>query len=104
MGFNYGKLEGKKVVKVPKLLDLDFDIKNRKIAYTKLKNCTVSTVFLAINHGFHGGDLWFETMIFGGPNDGEMWRYETYEQAEAGHAHAVEVAKGKVPLERYESE
>lgn len=47
---------------------------------------TVSTVFLGLDHGFGGGPpLLFETMIFGGPHDGEQWRFSTWEAAEAHH-------------------
>jgi hypothetical protein len=35
------------------------------------------------------GDLPFETMVFGGPLDGETDRYDTWERAEAGHAAMV---------------
>lgn len=56
--------------------------------------CRVSTVFLGLDHGFGRGDpVLFETMIFGGPLDGEMERYSTYDQAERGHAEAVTKAK-----------
>lgn len=55
----------------------------------------VSTVFLGLDHGYGGGPpILFETMIFGGPHNEEMWRYSTWEEAEAGHARAVEIAKG----------
>ena len=47
----------------------------------------VSTVDLELNHGFNAGELWYETMIEG--PDGQFSdyqpRYETREQAEAGH-------------------
>jgi hypothetical protein len=29
--------------------------------------------------------MWFETMVFGGPHDREMERYETWEEAKLGH-------------------
>ena len=45
----------------------------------------VSTVFLGIAH--YGGI--FETMVFGGPLSDMQIRYETWEQAEAGHARMV---------------
>jgi hypothetical protein len=56
--------------------------------------CRVSTVFLGLDHNFGRGEpLLFETTIFGGPLDGEMWRYGTYSEAERGHAAAVVQAK-----------
>ena len=47
---------------------------------------TISTVFLGIDHGFGDGPpLIFESLIFGGPHDGEMERCSTW--AEAIHMH-----------------
>ena len=47
----------------------------------------VSTVFLGLDHNWGGGEpLLFETMIFGGPLDGEIClRYPTWDRAESGH-------------------
>lgn len=69
--------------------------KNRIVARTKItRKCDVSTVFLGLDHNHRGGEpILFETMIFGGPLDGEQWRYHTYDQAERGHAEAVTQAK-----------
>lgn len=54
----------------------------------------VSTIFLGLDHNYSGGEpILFETMIFGGPLDGEQWRYHTYDEAERGHANAVKDAK-----------
>lgn len=44
----------------------------------------ISTVFLYLNHGHDGEDLWYETMIFGFNND-PMWRYETEGEAVDNH-------------------
>lgn len=44
----------------------------------------VSTVFLGIDHGVGAPRLW-ETMIFGGPLDGQCWRYATRAEALDGH-------------------
>lgn len=54
----------------------------------------VSTVWLGMDHNWGGvGPLViFETLIFGGPLDQEMWRYSTEEQARAGHEEAVKQA------------
>lgn len=55
---------------------------------------TVSTVFLGMNHNFgHGPPLIFETMIFGGSEDGWQARYSTWDEAVEGHAEAVEIAR-----------
>ena len=49
----------------------------------------VSTVFLGLDHSFTDGPpLLWETLIFGGPHDGEMWRYASRAAALAGHAQA----------------
>ena len=54
----------------------------------------VSTVFLGLDHSFEEDmPILFETMIFGGKFDEEMWRYSTWEDAEKGHEKAVEKVK-----------
>jgi hypothetical protein len=61
---------------------------------------SLETFDLGMNHSWHpeGSPEWFETMIFNGPLDGDTWRCESWEQAEAQHARAVEYAKvGVVP-------
>lgn len=67
-----------------------------KIAKTRVGDYVISTIFLGHNYGWHGRDLWFETMIFDeGPN-AEAWhdldqrRYETYTEALEGHREMVE--------------
>jgi hypothetical protein len=49
---------------------------------------TLSTVFLGMDHGFPGRGLpvLFESLWFGGAQDGAMRRYHTRDEAEAGHA------------------
>lgn len=66
--------------------------KNRLIARDAVGDATVSTVFLGIDHGYgqNHTPVLFETMVFGGPNDGELWRYETKQAALDGHRRAVE--------------
>lgn len=63
---------------------------NRVVALDLLPGgARVSTVFLAIDHNFHGLHLppiLFETMVFGGPLAGEAERYATWDEAVAGHA------------------
>ena len=55
----------------------------------------VSTVFFGIDHNFgpDGPPLLFETMIFGGEHDQFQDRYATLDEAKAGHAKAVELAR-----------
>jgi|SRR5262252_1650210 len=47
----------------------------------------ISTVFLGLDHNFspHGPPVLWETMVFGGPLDGEMNRYLTRDEAFKGH-------------------
>ena len=51
-----------------------------------IRGVRVNTVFLGMEH--LGG--MFETMIFGGPLDGYMQRYQTVEQARQGHCRIVD--------------
>lgn len=58
----------------------------------------VSTVYLEINHGFFDKDLWYETMVFieGLKEDTQslcIGRYETEEQAIAGHNKTLKLVK-----------
>jgi hypothetical protein len=68
---------------------------HRRVAETAIGDkCSVSTIFLGLDHNWRGvGDpVLFETMIFGGPLDAHSWRYTTWNEAERGHAEAVEQA------------
>ena len=62
----------------------------RRVAKTEIGEVKVSTVFLALDHSFGGSApvLW-ETLVFGGPLDGEMERYTSRDKAVAGHAAMV---------------
>jgi len=76
-----------------------FEVAQRQIARDYLPDgVRVSTVFLGIDHNFSdlGPPLLFETMIFGGPHDGYQDRYATRDEAIAGHARALELAKNPV--------
>ena len=66
-------------------LKKSFDLK------TKVGEAEVSTVFLGLDHSFVSGPpVLFETMIFGGQYDQEMWRYHTKAEAEIGHKAVVQ--------------
>ena len=70
----------------------------RQIGYTQITSeCTVSTVFLGIDHRTwrKGPPVLFETMIFNGPEDidGYTWRYASYDDAITGHKMAVKKAR-----------
>lgn len=67
-----------------------FALSDRTVACTDLGECRVSTVFLGSDYSLNGGPpLIFETMVFGGPHDGEIDRYSTWDEANAGHAEMV---------------
>lgn len=56
----------------------------------------VSTVFLALDHRWkrdEGEPLLFETMIFGGPLDQELWRWSTPQGARAGHEEVLRLCR-----------
>jgi hypothetical protein len=58
----------------------------RVIARDTHGDVRVSTVFLGLDHSFLDGPpvLW-ESMVFGGPLDGEQYRYHRRHEALAGH-------------------
>ena len=70
--------------------------KNRTVSTTDLDDDVyISTVFLGMDYQpGDGPPLLFETLVFRGPLDGEMDRYSTWGEAEAGHLRMVERAKG----------
>lgn len=88
-------LKGKRCYPVDDILDWAraFEVDSEKgvvkRSALKMRDGTpvlVSTVFLGINHRFGPGKpLLFETLIFGGPHDQDMWRYSTWGEAEKGH-------------------
>lgn len=89
-GFMYGKLNAKK--EVIEATREDFgkvmgDPSERIVAQDSYDGgWFLSTVFLGLNHGFFGGDQWFETMLFNPNGDAEEQdRYATWKEAEAGH-------------------
>jgi len=65
----------------------------KKVARTILPNgITVSTVFLGLDHRYpldpDPRPVLFESMIFGGPDDGAQYRYHTFAEAIEGHRRA----------------
>jgi hypothetical protein len=84
-------LDGKRPARVDTLTWARWfeDADNRRVAEDTIGEARVSTVFLGLDHGYHGTPILFETMVFGGPFDGEQERYATYDEAEAGHAAMV---------------
>jgi hypothetical protein len=84
-----------------------FETAERHVGLDEFPWGCVSTVFLGLDHNFSGmilGEglqddplgyrpiLW-ETAVFGGPLDHTMYRYDSWEDALYGHAHAVAEAK-----------
>jgi hypothetical protein len=69
----------------------------RKVAFDSVGNVTVSTVWLGLDHNFYGeGEkLIFETLVFGGEDDGYMERYSTLEEAKKGHKRIVKNISNK---------
>ena len=65
---------------------------NRRVAYNKIPEGEVSTVFLGLDHSFgdKGPPVLYETMVFGGILDGEQDRYSTVAEAKEGHLKMVE--------------
>ncbi len=73
-----------------------FETSDRHVAKSDFGDVRVSTVFVGLDRSFGDGPpLLFETMIFGGPFDQDKYqeRCSTWEEAEAQHAKAVEVAR-----------
>lgn len=75
------------------------DLARRRVAETFVGEIRISTVFLGIDHAFGlGPPLLFETMVFGGPHDGWLDRYSTWDEAVAGHARVVKrIQDGRDP-------
>ena len=80
-----------------------FEHSNRLVERTEMPDdIVVSTMFLAVdhNHQSHGAinhvPILYETMIFGGHNNGYCARYSTKEEAIIGHQIAVDMAQPKL--------
>lgn len=71
------------------------DPDNKIVRKTDVGETEVSTVFLGVNHNFRdeGPPILYETLVFGGPLDQEMYRYATREAAEAGHEAMVKLVQ-----------
>lgn len=97
MGIRYYDRDGKLISEnewVAWLRDMDY----KRVAVTAVGDVRVSTVWLGLDHGFldKGPPLIFETLIFGGPLDGHMWRYPNEVAALAGHDQAVSECRERV--------
>lgn len=97
------KTEGKYILEGHDPVEVDdlfvwarwFETADRHVANTDLGDVRISTVFLGLDHNFGPSSppLLFETLIFGGPEDGYCERHATWTDAEAGHKKAVEIAE-----------
>lgn len=72
-----------------------FETADRHVAKTVVEQhgenaAKVSTVFLGLDHAFGDGPpVLFETMVFGGDDDGYQRRYRSWAEAALGHAETV---------------
>ena len=74
------------------------DFKKRIVGRTQLNNgVLVSSVFLGLNHNYSDANNphVFETMVFGGPNDGDCERCSTWQQALEIHERIVAREEGE---------
>lgn len=68
---------------------------SRIVEQTNIGEVFVSTVFLGLDHRFgKGKPLLFETMIFGGDEDGFQERYTSWDLAYDGHHKACAMVLG----------
>jgi hypothetical protein len=90
--------ESKKVVPVGTFKEWAewFEKADRTVAKTVLPSGDkVSTIFLGLDHAMGEEPEIFESMVFGGESNGEIWRYATWEEAEAGHQRLVQELSGE---------
>jgi hypothetical protein len=50
----------------------------------------IATIFLGVDSPSEGPPQLFESIVIGGKQDGNMWRYPTWEEAEAGHQRLIQ--------------
>ena len=72
--------------------DLEFYGDTKFVVQSKFGDFQISTVKLPIDHGYGGKPLWYETMIFKEGDWSDLYcdRYETKEEAVAGHEKAFQ--------------
>lgn len=90
-------LEGKTPKPVGSILEWVkwFETADRIVKSTMVNGIHISTVFLGIDHSFYGdGAELFETMIFGGNEDGYQTRCATWREAENQHQKAINIVNG----------
>lgn len=63
---------------------------SRRVASYNIIDSWVSTVFLGVDQNpFSAEPVTFETAVFGGPLDSEIWRYSSWNEAENGHDRVI---------------
>jgi hypothetical protein len=68
----------------------------RVVTTTTVGDVQISTVFLGLDHRLGPGPpLLWETLVFGGPLNGEPDRYSSRAAAEAGHLDMVARVRGQ---------
>jgi len=90
-------VDGRTPVEEPDLLAWGrwMETADRHVRETMQGDNRVSTVFLGLDHQFgEGRPILFETMVFGGPHDGEQDRYSTWVEAAVGHERWVKLVFG----------
>jgi hypothetical protein len=99
-------LDGHEIKEEPGLLQWArwFKTADRHVAINKINNIKISTVFLGLDHSWlplsqKNKPVLFETMVFGGKLNGDMNRYCTWEEAEAGHKKMVKRVKKSLERE-----
>ncbi len=81
-----------------------YESADRKVAFDRVGEARVSTVFLAIDHGIpwpmgKHSPILDETMVFGGEHDLWQDRYCSAAEARAGHARVVARLREGLPPE-----
>jgi len=68
---------------------------DRQIGNSFIHGSRVSTVFLGLDYDFSrkGPTILFETIVFGGEFDQEMWRYSTLLQAKMNHQRIMNLVR-----------
>lgn len=86
-------LDGKTPVPEPDVIKWGkwMELGHNRVRADVIGEARVSTVFLGLDRRFgEGPPLLFETMVFGGPLDGQQERCSTWEEAEAQHERVCE--------------
>jgi len=66
----------------------------QRVKRTEIGNVLVSTVFVGIDLAFfESTPMMFESLVFGGDNDGYCEHYATWQDAENGHQRIVDEIK-----------